>query len=539
MIAKLEKGGVWCAWVGAFFALSLLLPVVAHAQDALEEDDVPLLVDDADWGTDAGQYLQQGLQYYDQENYQAASLLFYRVLTTEDASDAVYSRAEYDLGRTLYRMGLFFPSLFFFDGVVAFGADHPYFLNAYPWLLRLHRRLPGEPFMMERLAQYEDFFPDQIEEKYLDEMAFLIGRYHYNRGFLDEAQIFWSFVSSASRFYVRAQYLTGIADVQEREAQGAIDAFEQVITSVLESDDRSDETRRLAEMAVLGMARTFYSTRDYERAIAYYDQVPASSRYWLDALFEKAWALFQLEEFNLALGNLHSLSSPFFNDEFYPEGMYLQAVIFFRNCQFEAVRVTVEEFGLEYGPLLDQLEELTDTIGMDEEYFDVIMALRGEQEQDYSPQLQRLLNTAVDDLMVQDSVDFVAELDREMGMVQGADPGWLNTDLADEILTQIGLERSLAAGRAGENVRIRVERARDELRNLDARGTGLLVETDLAEQAVISNDLREEMVRADSGLTPPPVDEEHLLWHFTGSYWRDELGYYWYALSSRCADLGL
>jgi tetratricopeptide (TPR) repeat protein len=535
MVRHLDELGRRCARLLAALLVVALLAGTAWAQ---EEDEEPP-VDPADLATPAGQLLGQGFQYYQQENFIGASLLFYRVMTEADASDELIFRAEYELAKTLFRLRLYFASLFYFDTIVTMGPDHPYFIPTYRWLLRLQRRIPGEPNMLERVSYYEEFFPDQIEDKYRDQMAFLIGRYHFNRGNLDGAQRFLGYVSPASRHYAPAQYLLGISHIQEYEGQAALDAFKEVLFTILDSDERDDESKEMAERAVLAMARTFYSTQEFDKAIDYYDNVPFSSTYWLDALFEEAWALFRMGEYNLALGNLHSLNSPFFDDEFYPEGMILQSVIFFRNCNFDLVRESVEEFDIAYAPILEQLDEILGSMGRDQDYYNLVVELLGEQEQDFSPQVARILNAAINSKAVQESVDYVRELDRELTTMRSADPGWLNTGLADELLTETELARSVGAGRAGEAIQIRVTRARNELFDLLNQADAILVETDLAEQAVIDEQLRGELNLEDTGLMPPPVDSEELLWHFAGEYWRDELGYYWYAVRSQCEEVGL
>lgn len=517
-----------------------LLAVLSTPALATAQDDEAIPLDPSALATPEGQALAQGLQYARQENHAAASIIFFRIARESyDASDEVVFRAEYELAKSLYQLRLFYPALFYFDEIVSYGPDHPMFIPAMPWLLRLERRLPGETHMLERVAQYTEFFPDAIEDKHRDQVAYMLGRYNYLRGYLEEAQDFLRYVSLGSRYYSRARYLEGVSFIQQFRGQEAVDAFRDVVGWVLNSDERTDEMRELAELAVLSVARTFYSTGQFETAARWYDQVPASSRYWLDALFEKAWALFQTDEFNRALGNLHSLNSPFFNDQFYPEGRILQAVIFFRNCNYDAVRETVEEFKDQYIPFQDQLDEMADTMLTDEDYYELVLSLRGEQERDFSPQLQQILNAAISTQQVRDAVNFVQELDRELRAAAAMDANWRNTGLGDEVEAETGLARSVAAGRAGEAVRIRIERAQAEIDDLLNQSDAILVETDLVEQAVVNADIRSQLNLSGAGLLPPPSDDEHLLWHFRGEYWRDELGYYWYAIRSRCADLGL
>ena len=44
-----------------------------------------------------------------------------------------------------------------------------------------------------------------------------------------------------------------------------------------------------------------------------------------------------------ALGALHSLSAPYFADEFYPEGKILQSIIYYYNCQWDRVNTILDE----------------------------------------------------------------------------------------------------------------------------------------------------------------------------------------------------
>lgn len=534
-VMRLSRCGRWFAHV-----VVTLLTLVLTSSLAMAQDDEPLPeLDPADMATPEGQALGQGLQYAAQDNWAAASQIFYQLARESyDAPDPVRFRAEFELARSLYNMRLFYGSMFFLDEITAYGPDHPLFIATLPWLLRLNRRLPGETHMLERIAQYTEFFPDQVENKYRDQVAYMIGRHNYLRGHLDEAQEFLTYVSSGSRFFSRANYLQGVANIQQYNGQEAVDAFRNVVGFVLNADERTDEMKDLAELSVLSVARTFYSTGQYDTAVRWYDQVPASSRHWLDALFEKAWALFQTGEFNHALGNLHSLNSPFFDDEFYPEGRILQAVIFFRNCNYDAVRETIEEFKTQYIPFLDQLDEMALTLTSDEDYYDLVLALRGEQERDFSSQLQQILNTAIDSDQVQNAITHVQELDRELRALQSMESSWLDTGLGDEVDAETGLARSLAASRSGELVRIRIDRAKQEIESLLNQADAILVETDLVEQAVVNSDIRSQLNMSDAGVLPPPVDAEHLLWHFRGEYWRDELGYYWYAIRSRCSEVG-
>ena len=89
----------------------------------------------------------------------------------------------------------------------------------------------------------------------------------------------------------------------------------------------------MRDLAYLSMARTYYSasvrldeqnvpTIDANKlsaAVKYWNRVDVASEYWLDALFEESWAYFMAGDYPHALGNIHTIESPYFPNSFYPE----------------------------------------------------------------------------------------------------------------------------------------------------------------------------------------------------------------------------
>ena len=63
------------------------------------------------------------------------------------------------------------------------------------------------------------------------------------------------------------------------------------------------------------------------QAVESWNQVSVSSGYWLDAMFESSWAFFLADQFSRALGNVHSLESPYFPQAYYPEALDRKSVV--------------------------------------------------------------------------------------------------------------------------------------------------------------------------------------------------------------------
>ncbi len=388
--------------------------------------------------------------------------------------------------------------------------------------------------MLRRIAAFADVFPDRIEEKYRDEMAYMLGQHFYNVGELEQALQYLDFVTDVSPYYAKALFLSGITHIRTYEAQDAVDDFIELMVLVERSRARDDELRQLGEIARISMARTFYSTGEYDKAIDYYAQIEQSSDYWLEALFESSWAYFQTDQYNRALGNLHSLNSPFFNDEYYPEAPILQAVIFFYNCRFAEARLAIDEFEWVYGPLRDELSELLGGLETNADYFEFLEQSDERLSRRFDPKLQQIVNAALSDRTIRNALAFIEELDREVAYMDSADPGWAGSDLGGFLAQEILGARDLSIGEAGGLVRNRLNTIRDELGQKSREAQAILVETDLAEANAISSDVRSELFRGESDELTRDVHAEQMYWTFDGEYWKDELGYYFYHIESAC-----
>ena len=85
------------------------------------------------------------------------------------------------------------------------------------------------------------------------------------------------------------------------------------------------------------LARIHYGARQNRYALYYYGKIERGKPDWLEALFESSWADYRIGQYEQALGNLITLSSPFFRDEYFPEALILKAVIYYENCRYARV----------------------------------------------------------------------------------------------------------------------------------------------------------------------------------------------------------
>ena len=113
-------------------------------------------------------------------------------------------------------------------------------------------------------------------------------------------------------------------------------------------------------------------------------------------MFESSWAFFLADQFSRALGNVHSLESPYFPQAYYPEALVIKAVTFFVNCQVDNAEATIREFHERYDPVRDELEATLQNFQDNTAFFEFLQRVRAG-EADLSPRIRALVSSAMSD----------------------------------------------------------------------------------------------------------------------------------------------
>ena len=482
--------------------------------------------------TPVARLMDEGLKRFAREDFAGAASSFWAVLQDPDISaDAIRPRAQFEMGKALMKLKMYEGATVFFEEIVRSGPVHPYFEATAPWMMLLSRRVPGDPAMLSRIAAFGALFPDRIDAKYRDEMAFLLGQNAFNQGELESALSYFALVSPDSSFWARSLYYKGITYVRQYDAQPAVDAFKALL-ALDGKGAEANEGKRLNEMA---MARTFYSTGEFEKSLRLFEGIPLGSSTWLDALFESSWAHFQLEQSNRALGNLHSLNSPFFSAQYYPEAPILQAVILFESCRYTGVRKTLDLFDDVYAPLLQQLEALATERTSDLDYFSFYEASESTLTTDFDPRLQQITRAALSDRSVREAAAFVRQVESERATLSKLPAEVVAGPFGQYLTGKLDAELGLAQTNLGGLVRRRMERITGELRTKRREAEAIRVEADLSEASL----LKIQKASGAVGEVPDVVSETRpewyqMAWPFEKEYWRDELGHYSYHIASKC-----
>ena len=508
----------------------------------------------------AGQMTEQAAQakkLFDKERWSEAALALHRVVNGETGDDPGNKQlAQYYLAIALYRLKFYQASYAIFS-VIADNPNHLKFKETLLWLAKLATQLPEPADIIERVGKYTDeqvarFDNDQQRDLYW-QLNYMLGRYKYrNRQYQESIRLF-NKVNRRSEYYVKSQFFSGISYVQLRKSVPAVEAFQRIETAIDEGVEGVEDEERMRDLAYLSMARTYYSasikldpetnaptidTKKLSAAVKYWNTVEASSEYWLDALFEQSWAYFMAGDYPRALGNIHTLQSPYFPNSFYPEAEVLKAVIYFANCNYDAATIVVARFNRKFIPLREHLEKILKRYkgaNQEEPFYRFLLQVR-EGKAELDPTIKPIVEIALSDRQLLRNIEYVKVLDDETGRDRKSPPDFRSSGLGQQVEDSLKLARDLAVRQAGELALSRYQRNVDELSEHLRNGEKILIDITAAQRNLLDQKLQQGQVsKAESkiyGVVKP--DEEHVLWPFDGEYWRDELGFYRQVVESAC-----
>ena len=562
---------------------TVLTPATSSAEvlDLDDEDDVVDLdadepkkggksgggVIDLDEGSDAprgpaavagqpSEAMARAKQAFDGKQWPAAAEGMHAVASGETGDDEGNKQlAEFYLAQALYFLKFYQAS---FEGFtkIADNPSHLKFAESLMWLAKLATDMNEAADIISHVGKYKDDeirrFDNANQKELYWKLNYLLGRYHYRQANYPEAVRLFNLVNSESRDYVAAQFFTGVSYIQVRKSVEAVKAFQRVEKAVNEGA-KVDDARRMRDLAALSMARTMYSASiqlDPETnapsiredalstAVKYWNSVDEDSEYWLDAHFEEAWAYYMAGQYTRAMGNIHTLKSPYFPKAFYPEADILKAIIFFFNCDYESATTVVARFNTKTTPIKEKLEAILKKYqgeNQEEAFYKLLIQVR-DGDANLDEEVRPLVESALSDRELLRNVAYVNDLEKEQKHFKASPAAFQSSGVGQYIETKTTEARARAVKKAGALAKARYQRYVDEMGEHLRNGEKILIDITAAQRNLLDQALKEGQVSATEsrifGVVNP--DDEHFIWPFDGEYWRDELGFYRQEVESAC-----
>jgi tetratricopeptide (TPR) repeat protein len=453
------------------------------------------------------------------------------ILSEGSEIEPYYEEAQYEIALTLFDMGLFQSALGFIERIVDKGVTHQRHRDSLQWLVRLQRKLPGNMTVLEKISTYPvAVYPPAMT----DEIHYLVGRYHYSEGALQRALARLRQVRRVGKSnFIKASYLSGVIYVEIKKARQAEKAFKDILRYFATSGSPSPEMDRFNDLSTLALARMFFTVGNHRAAERFYKRIPKGSEYWLNAVYEISWTYFHLGDYARSMGNLWTLDTPYFEEEYFPEARLLQATILYSTCNNRDVIQFVNRFVPEFQTLQKEVRGILARTDDPNEFYFYLARLSTSQSKSLSLEVRRLFNAALSSRRVQRYFDFILQINGEIKRAEGMERMAKGSTrlVLRRMIQDLGAHRELIVGETGDLVKTRLARVRKDVSALLTDSLRLKFET--------IRRLRKKIGKKSKGPTRVvtqeiKADDEHVLYDFDGEYWLDELGNYLYEVQDRC-----
>ncbi len=469
------------------------------------------------------------------KDYYEAAPAFYSVYTAP-RSKAERLKAEWGLAQSLHKLGLFYSASKYYSITVRRGNDgsNPFFRKAMDELGKINREVSlGKGHILK-------LFKANVNASDVPPLA--RGFYFYYKGTeafeareLENAREFFSQVPASSTYYLGAIFHLGVIYNLSGNHSRSVQRFEDVVKAT--AGDPSQ--RELYESAILNMARVYYETKRYTEAISFYGRIPRESEYWLDAIWETAWAFFFLQKFNNTLGQIHTIHSPFFNNRFYPESYILQAITFLRICRYDQVKESMRLFKMRYKDVFVAMKGILGRYKEDPRgLFQFVQrySLTGEMTKyGEAEEIVKKL-TMVDSFKgARDTLRFSS---REIDTLHGYGGSWQATGLQSSLTDFLKQKKSTAVQTAGHDMYRLGTSYYAQLLELSNQTKLIVAEMQLGTLAELREKIsaykQKSQIQFIGGMQQLNINQSLEYWPFEQEYWEDELGFYVYNMNSRC-----
>jgi tetratricopeptide (TPR) repeat protein len=233
-------------------------------------------------------------------NFDNAALLLYDYVA-QDQKGRDFDTALYYLGESLFqktdRVGA---RASFARLVKEAGPSSKYYQQSLERLIELSL-IMGETEGVEEWLANLDRIPG---DKRRPSVPYVRGKYSFSAGNYDEAITWFTQVGATSEYGFQAQYYLGTTHVAKKDLGKATQAF----GALLEREPKTDDDRRVQELAQLALGRLYYERDQPTKAIDTYLLIDRKSDLFPDALYEVAWVYVKAKQFDKALRALELLA---------------------------------------------------------------------------------------------------------------------------------------------------------------------------------------------------------------------------------------
>jgi hypothetical protein len=394
-----------------------------------------------------------------------------------------------------------------------------------------------ELILKTNVEALEDYDRDVLKRFPVASVHFLLGREAWKEKQHKEAQRWLATVPRWHRYYPEARMLMADMTHKEGHQQQCLETARKRAGEV-----KSKLLKRyytvLAEDCLTMEPRKLYKAEKFTQALEGWGQISKQAYKWPTLLLEKAWAHYNLKDYNRTLGLLVTYKSPLLSSYSYPEAEVLTALAYFRLCLYDDALVVIDQYYNVYKPRTEALEGILRAQKSSQDYFYRLMVMSPEEREKVHPFIRQLATQVAHRPRFALDISSLSSVQAEINKLRAIRDGLPKKHVArswmSATLKQLEGVKTNLVGRINYHAKLDlfafisdVYRLSEEMFKIKLEIISRKKDLVYGQKNLISN-------RGRGDFSQVKMTRFEEFWKFQGAFWADELGDYSFGLPSNC-----
>ncbi len=317
--------------------------------------------------------LIKGLMLELAKNCHSASGIFYALSGSENAM--VDKTAKYNLATCSHRMGLFHQSVPRLLAVV--GSN--FTVEAKKVALEiLLKDVPYEHEVEVGEGLNKKDILSQVPEKLKDTYHYVVMKSHLRQHQFKSALNESLKIPASSKFYVKSQYGAAIAEYSLGDLKGSLQRQKE-LKAYMKKQGVDD--KNVYSLVNINLARFGFQQKQLNLAISNYREIDRSHPLWIESLEEQGWTQLLNGDEPGAIGNMHSLQSPYFKGVYMPVTFSIRTIGYLNLCHYGDAYKSLMTLEKTYTPMKESISKYLKSNSDSKTYSTVYSYLKKRQKE--------------------------------------------------------------------------------------------------------------------------------------------------------------
>ena len=382
----------------------------------------------------------------------------------------------------------------------------------------------------------EDYEHTLLEKYPTSSTRFILARRYFVKKDYKKSLEYFAKVHPDHRYYPEALLLTAQVYGNKNEFKKEEENYTSCQKAAEKEEGRADGVkikryyRMIYEICLTNKARRLYKEGKYKESIDAYGQIPKQSYKWPYIILEKAWAYYQLGDFNRTLGLLLTYKSPLMDTYFFPEAEYLAALAYFRLCLYEDSLIVINQYYQFYRPRFTQLENVLRKNRNSQSYFYNLMFKPGEELKKHEDFVRHIITRLKKQTRFSLDFNSIHKLNQEMKRIQKNE----KKAAQDELLGHLASVKENMINKINYNAKTDIFNFLETVPFFSSELFKVNLEVLSRQKDLVYSSRQLVNTRSRGDYSNVQRSRFEQFWKFEGEFWGDELGDYSLGLKSSC-----